>query len=298
MASTLIGSEVTTTRAAWLADHTVVGSAVVAVLAGAALQLTHVIGLQERVAAVMGWGVTVLWLDFWFRTLLGAIVVLAVVPWLLGSSRSRPWFSEYLQRLRLTAGSSPFHTIWASAASVAIMATLLVGLASTVGAPPRDLASALASSGWFVLVLALVPGLWEELAFRGLILSNLQDRYRPWIAIVISSMLFGLFHISNLLLRGPDEVIMEMIMAAAVSVAWGYVVLKTGSVIPAITSHYCMNVFIWLLVPADLSESASAAIFGTLTIAYPVLTIIAVWWLCQPRRTAGPASPIASHAAR
>jgi len=67
-----------------------------------------------------------------------------------------------------------------------------------------------------MVVLALVPGLWEELAFRGLILSNLQDRYRPWVAIAISSLLFGLFHISNLLLLGPDQVIMEMVMAAVV----------------------------------------------------------------------------------
>ena len=85
--------------------------------------------------------------------------------------------------------------------------------------------------------------------------------------------------------------------ATAVSVASGYAVIKTGSLIPAIVSHYCINVLIWLL-PADLSEAASAGVFGGLTIAYPILTIIAVWWLCRPRQTADPVSPIASRAAR
>ena len=286
MASTLTGSEATGRQAAWLADHPILGSAVVAVLAGAALQLTHVIGLQDHVAARIGWGVTVLWLDFGFRTLLGAIVLLAVVPWLFGFSRSRPWFGDYLQRVRFCVGFSPGLTIGASAVSVAIMAAIIVGVALVFGVPMGDLASALASPGWFILVLALVPGLWEELAFRGLILSTLQDRYRPWIAILITSLLFGLFHLSNLLLRGPDQVIVEMIMAAAVSLGWGYAVIKTGSLIPAIVSHYCVNVFIWLL-PADLSEAASAGIFGSLTIAYPILTVIAVSRLDHVHRRGG-----------
>jgi membrane protease YdiL (CAAX protease family) len=298
MASTLTSSEVTTARGVWLADHPLVGAAAVAVLAGAALQLTHVIGFQDRVAAVIGWGVGVLWLDFGFRTLLGAVVVLAVVPWLFGYSRSRPRFGEYRRRLRVTAGSSPGHTIGASVASVVIMAALIVGTATAVGVRLEGPAAALASWRWFMVVLALVPGLWEELGFRGLILSNLQDRYRPWVAIAITSLLFGLFHISNLLLRGPDQVIMEMVMAAVVSLAWGYAVVKTGSVIPAIASHYCINVFIALLLPADLSESASAAIFGGLTIAYPILTIIAVWWLFRPRHTTDRASPIPSRTGR
>jgi membrane protease YdiL (CAAX protease family) len=294
MGSILTRSETTTARGAWLGGHPLVGAAAVAVLAGAALQLTHVIGFQDRVAAFIGWGVAVLWLDLGFRTLLGAVVVLAVLPWLFGYSRSRPWFGEYRRRLRATAGSSPGHTIGASVASVSIMAALIVGTAFAVGVRLADPAAALASWRWFMVVLALVPGLWEELAFRGLILSNLQDRYRPWVAIAISSLLFGLFHISNLLLRGPDQVIMEMVMAAVVSLAWGYAVVATGSVIPAIASHYFINVFIELLLPAALSESASAAIFGSLTFAYPVLTIIAVWWICRPRHTTGHASPITS----
>ena len=55
-------------------------------------------------------------------------------------------------------------------------------------------------------LLRISPALWEELAFRGLMLTNLQQRYRPWIAIVLTALLFGLFHISNLLLRGLDDV--------------------------------------------------------------------------------------------
>ena len=44
--------------------------------------------------------------------------------------------------------AAPGLTIGASAASVAIMATLIVGAALVFGVPLRDLASALASPGW------------------------------------------------------------------------------------------------------------------------------------------------------
>ena len=83
---------------------------------------------------------------------------------------------------------------------------------------------------------------------------------------------------------------MEMILAAVVSVGWGYAVVKTGSVAPAMVSHYCMNVFIELLLAPELSDSAGAAIFGSLIIAYPILTVIAVWLLGRRHRAATPAS--------
>jgi hypothetical protein len=101
---------------------------------------------------------------------------------------------------------------------------------------------------------------------------------------------FGLFHISNLLLRDLGQVTMEMIMAASVSIGWGYAVVKTGSVLPAMASHYFINVFIELLLDPDLSDSAGAVIFGGLTIVYPILTIIAVWWISRRHHVTPPAS--------
>jgi membrane protease YdiL (CAAX protease family) len=290
MTPTLIDSGQTEARISWLGKHPIAGSVVIATLTGVALQLTHMIDFQERVAALVGWNVAVRFVDFGFRMVLGAAVVLGLLPWLTGYVRSRPWFGGYLRRLRLTSGPAPRFTLWASAASVVIMAALIVGLTSRFDVLRGDLDFVLEDSRWFVVILALVPGLWEELAFRGLMLTNLQQRYRQWIAIVISSALFGLFHISNLLLRDLDQVVMEMIMAAAISIGWGYAVVKTGSVVPAMVSHYCINVAIELLLAPELSDAAGAAIFGSLTIAYPILTVIAVWLLGRWHRPAPAAS--------
>ena len=48
------------------------------------------------------------------------------------------------------------------------------------------------------LALGILIGLAEELAFRGYILRNLLDSYGPTAAILLSSLLFGIYHINIL----------------------------------------------------------------------------------------------------
>ncbi len=48
----------------------------------------------------------------------------------------------------------------------------------------------------YVLVLALVIGLAEECSFRGYILRNLRGSFSEGKAVLYSSVLFGLYHIS------------------------------------------------------------------------------------------------------
>jgi membrane protease YdiL (CAAX protease family) len=281
MTPTLTELEPTEAPPSWLGDHPIAGSVAITVLTGVALQLTHMIDFQDRVAEVVGWNVSVRFIDFGFRTILGALVVLAVLPWLFGHTGRRGWLGSYLRYLRLNSGPVPHLTYAGSAMSVFIMLALITSLAAGSGAFRAEPDFVLEESRWFVLILALVPAIWEELAFRGLMLSNLQWRFRPWVAILGSSALFGLFHVSNLLLRDLGEVVPEMILATVMSVGWGYLVVKTNSVIPAMVSHYFVNVFIELLLDPDLSESAGGAIFGSLTIIYPLLTVVAVWALCR-----------------
>jgi membrane protease YdiL (CAAX protease family) len=261
----------------WFADHPIAASLLITILTGVALQLTHMIDFQDRVADVVGWNVSVRFLDFGFRMALGGAIVLAVLPWLLGHAAQRPWFREYLRYMRLDGGPAPRLTLAATAISIVVMLALIVVLAAGAGMLRGEPDFVLDDTRWFVLILAFVPAIWEELAFRGLMLSTLQHHFRPWPAILLSSVLFGLFHISNLLLRDLGEVIPEMILATAVAIGWGYLVVKTNSVIPAMASHYFINVFIELLLDPDLSESAGAAIFGSLVIVYPFVIIITAW---------------------
>lgn len=268
-------------RSTWFATHPLSGGLLITSLTGLGLQLTHIIDFQVRVAELVGWTLRVRFIDFAFRNVLGALVLVAVLPYLFGHLRRREWFRPYRRHIRLVSGPTPRLTAAAAATSVLTLAVLLVGLAGALDVLHLDIEFWLEDSRWFIVILSVVPGIWEELAFRGLMLSNLLQRYHPWIAVVATAFLFGLMHFTNLLLREPGDVLFEVTMATAVGIAWGYMTVKTGSVLPAMASHYMINVLIGLTLDPDLSETASAVIFGSVTVAYPVVTIITMWWLAQ-----------------
>jgi len=46
--------------------------------------------------------------------------------------------------------------------------------------------------GWMLLI-----ALYEELVFRGYILGNLMESFNKWVALLVSALLFTLFHINN-----------------------------------------------------------------------------------------------------
>lgn len=78
----------------------------------------------------------------------------------------------------------------------------------------------------------LVSGVIEEAAFRGYMQSWIE-RYSPQLAIVVTSIVFTLAHLTNgwqaLLLLGPGYFI--------VSVLYGVLVRRTGSILPGIVVH-------------------------------------------------------------
>ncbi|MCA9030717.1 MAG: CPBP family intramembrane metalloprotease [Planctomycetaceae bacterium] len=88
----------------------------------------------------------------------------------------------------------------------------------------------------FLAFMPLVPGVFEELLFRGYIQSRLAKRWSPWAAIVMTSLMFGVMH-----------VVPHVIIFAFVLGLWlGYVAHRTNSVFPSIVCHATIN-FIWNL---------------------------------------------------
>ena len=71
----------------------------------------------------------------------------------------------------------------------------------------------------------------EELMFRGYLLDSIRKMHGDWIAIVISSLIFGLIHIE------PYTVGMAMIGG----LIYGYVRIRTGSLWPSIIGHMIWN---------------------------------------------------------
>ncbi|MDZ7620181.1 MAG: ABC transporter permease subunit/CPBP intramembrane protease [Patescibacteria group bacterium] len=82
-----------------------------------------------------------------------------------------------------------------------------------------------------VAVIALVPAVCEELAFRGFILSGFMRSCGKWRAIVYTAVLFGLAH----------GILQQSLIACLVGVAIGFITVQSGSLWPAVVYHLLNN---------------------------------------------------------
>ena len=91
-----------------------------------------------------------------------------------------------------------------------------------------------------VFFLAILPGICEELAFRGVLLHGLRKRLRPVPLVLAVGAIFGFFHVS----------LFRIIPTAYVGVLLTTVTVLTGSIFPAMLWHALNNAT--ALVPARL----------------------------------------------
>jgi sodium transport system permease protein len=88
------------------------------------------------------------------------------------------------------------------------------------------------ASVWHLLLLiAVLPAICEELAFRGFILSGFRHLGNRRAAIVLSAIFFGVIH----------SFIQQSVMACFSGVLLGYLAIRTGSLLPCILYHMTSN---------------------------------------------------------
>lgn len=114
----------------------------------------------------------------------------------------------------------------------------------------------------FVLTLVAVgilPGIMEEILFRGVILSGLS-RIKTVYAVLLNGALFSLFH------TNPAQTIYQFITGAV----FALVVLRSGSIIPTIVMHLLNNLtvlFITYFAPEANVYNLYTIISGVLVFA-------------------------------
>ena len=192
---------------------------------------------------------------FWVNLLGHLLMLIIIVPFVLGfPGRSRP-YTAYLSEIRLTQVQPVLRLIL-----LGISCSLILALSQVTGVlvyrltqgqpidmsfvrsafilanelPPR-------SSSW----LFSLPSMFEEVAFRGVILALFLRFYDQPKAVLFSALGFGAIHIFNLLNgREPVWVAGQVVWAAILGLFYGYVTLKTGSLLPAMLVHYLGNLFV------------------------------------------------------
>ena len=104
----------------------------------------------------------------------------------------------------------------------------------------------------------------EEICFRGLLLDGLlKTRCRPWVAIIISAVAFGLFHG----LWAP------FVTATLFGILAGWLYWRTGSIIPGLIIHIANN----SLTGIDLINQTD--IFYLIVLVGGLLLLVyGLWW--------------------
>lgn len=82
-----------------------------------------------------------------------------------------------------------------------------------------------------LFVIALSPALCEEALFRGVLVSGLRPKLPAWATILVVGVLFGLFHLS----------IYRFTTTGFLGVVLTYLVVRSGSILPAILGHFIIN---------------------------------------------------------
>ena len=116
----------------------------------------------------------------------------------------------------------------------------------------------------FLLSMMMV-GVAEEFAFRGVIAQTLLEYYGTsrggiWKACIVSGLLFGAGHLTNILGSEPFGVLMQCLFAAALGVLFAAIYFRTGNLWVTVFLHGMM----------DISSMLIGGLYGTTTLAESV----------------------------
>ena len=91
---------------------------------------------------------------------------------------------------------------------------------------------------WTAIVyIAVMPAVVEEIAFRGLIQTQLGKVVKPSEALVLTAVLFAIIHVS----------VFSGIYLFALGLLLGFLRQRSGSLVPGITLHFLHNLAIVLI---------------------------------------------------
>ncbi len=88
-----------------------------------------------------------------------------------------------------------------------------------------------------IAVICIAPAICEELFFRGFLLTSFKVNKYPVIAILVTSVLFGLFHMN----------LLQFVTGFSLGIVLGFVTYKSKSIYPAIILHF-LNNFVAVLI--------------------------------------------------
>jgi membrane protease YdiL (CAAX protease family) len=183
------------------------------------------------------------------------LTVFLFVPFVLRLPKGKRTFRQYLDDIGLSR-LQPFVRLVLLGLSCYLILALSQGAASFV----YRLSEGLPINGSFIRqvfdlsgdlppgslsLLISFPSIFEEVAFRGIVLTVFLSKYSERKSIIFSALGFGLMHLLNLA-NGADLVwvVGQVVWAFIIGLFYGFVFVRTRSLLPPMIVHYLGNVFI------------------------------------------------------
>jgi membrane protease YdiL (CAAX protease family) len=209
---------------------------------------------------------------------------------------------------RLTSPLRPHSLRWVLPPTLYTLCLLFAALIMSTQVPEGGFP---ALSGVIALLatVALI-GLFEELLFRGILLRGLESKTGPVLALVVSSVAFGLMHYVNWVGGQPlGDTTIQVLHAIGAGFLYGALMLMTGSIWPSVFLHALWDGSVSLVatvssaIPPELMTAPSTvdalddlsadpeggvslldALFGGFEPIYGLIVLLA--WLALRRRQA------------
>jgi membrane protease YdiL (CAAX protease family) len=225
-------------------------------------------------------------------TTMHLLTLFVLVPYVLRLPNGRTTFRQYLDDIRLSH-IRPFLKLLLLALSCYLILALCQAAGSIVyrlsqGLPltadflagvfdlRRDLPPQ--SQSWLVAL----PSIFEEVAFRGVVLTLFLRYYSNWKAITISAVAFGAMHLLNLLNNDaePIWVLGQVVWTSIFGLFYGVLAFRSDSLIPPMIVHYLGNVFVGTLngyVGSIAALPVQALIGVTFTFGIIPTSLLILW---------------------
>lgn len=219
------------------------------------------------------------------------LTVLVFVPFVLHLPKGRRTFRQYLDVIGLSRIQPFFRLVL-----LALSCYFILALSQVAASFVYRFSEGLPIDGSFIRqvfdlsrdlppgspsLLVSIPSIFEEAVFRGIVLTVFLGKYSERKSIIFSSLGFGLMHLLNLI-NGRELVWVtgQIVWAFILGLFYGYVFVKTRSLMPSMIVHYLGNVFIGSLTGYMQSRASieMQALYGVIFSLGIVPTTLMILW--------------------
>jgi membrane protease YdiL (CAAX protease family) len=218
-------------------------------------------------------------------------MVFIVTPFVLGFPGNEQTYGDYLAEIRFTKIQPLLGLIL-----LGLSCYLIEALSGALGVLVYRLMQGLPVNGSFIrgsfvfdneLPLRFaswsILSIFEEIVWRGVILAVFLRVYTQCKAILFSALCFGLWHILSVIEGDGHPLVWtagQVVWATIAGLFYGYVTIKSGSLLPAMIVHYLGNYFVPAInayIQANASIEA-VVVYGIVFTAGIIPAILMILW--------------------